>query len=287
MKIMILGLGKSGTTALLYKLAAGLPGCQAFSGGRPGKYIGDYENAVYKHTYEERKGKDFDLYREHLNKEHYDRKVWIARDPRDVAVSRMLYRWNRGCVGHRKQFRAHLELVKKKEANPLSVPFHEICRYAGRDDWPGDIRSVIDEEQLRYKNMYDFASKLGSDWFCFLYEDMLNKHFGALNDYLDFEVQDSTEVPDSTWKSRVVRKKASGDWRNWFTEEDIELFKPAYLPYMELMGYDCDDWSISSNPVIEPEYSSVYMQSLIDRVTMDAARRLKGQARRLFSRKVG
>ena len=99
MKILILGTGKSGTTALVYKLAGGLPNCKAFSGGRPGKYIGDYENAVYKHTYEESKGKSFDLFREHLQKEHYDRKVWIARDPRDVAVSRMLYRWQKGIQG--------------------------------------------------------------------------------------------------------------------------------------------------------------------------------------------
>ena len=49
MKILILGLGKSGTTAMLYKVAGGLPNCQAFSGGKPGKYLGDYENAVYKH----------------------------------------------------------------------------------------------------------------------------------------------------------------------------------------------------------------------------------------------
>jgi hypothetical protein len=53
MKIFILGVGKSGTTALVYKVAGGLPNCQAFSGGPPGKYVGDYENAVYKHTYEE------------------------------------------------------------------------------------------------------------------------------------------------------------------------------------------------------------------------------------------
>ena len=30
----------------------------------------NYENAVYKHTYEPRKGKDFELYRNHLNNEH-------------------------------------------------------------------------------------------------------------------------------------------------------------------------------------------------------------------------
>ena len=285
MKIMILGLGKSGTTALLYKLAAGLPGCQAFSGGRPGKYIGDYDNAIYKHTYEERKGKDFDLYREHLKKEHYDRKVWIARDPRDVAVSRMLYRWNRGCVSHRQQFKAHLELVKKKEAEPLSVPFYEICRYTGHHGWPSTIRSVVDEERVRYKHMHDFTAGLGSEWFLFTYEDMVNKNFAALNNYLGFQVQDDTEVPDSTGKGKVVRKKATGDWRHWFTEEDIELFKAAYLPYMELMGYDCDDWALSSKPVIEPEYSSVYMQNLTERVALDAARKLKEQARRLFTRK--
>ncbi len=287
MKIMLLGLGKSGTTALLYKVAAGLPGSQAFSGGRPGKYIGDYENAVYKHTYEERKGKDFDLYREHLKKEHYDRKVWIARDPRDVAVSRMLYRWNRGCMGHRQQFREHLELVKKKEADPLSVPFYEICRYTGRHGWPRDIQSVVDEERARYKHMYDFASGLGDDWFLFTYEDMVNKNFAALNNYLGFEVQDDKEVPDSTGKAKVVRKKVSGDWRNWFTAEDIEFFKPAYSPYMELMGYDGNDWAPGSNPVIEPEYASGYMQNLIQRVALDTARRLKGQAQRLFSRKAG
>ena len=59
MKVFILGTGKSGTTAMVYKVAGGLPNCQAFSGGKPGKYAGDYQNAVYKHTYEERKGKSF------------------------------------------------------------------------------------------------------------------------------------------------------------------------------------------------------------------------------------
>ena len=120
MKVMILGTGKSGTTALVFKVAGGLPNCQAFSGGRPGKYLGNYENAVYKHTYHESKGKSFELYREHLKKEHYDRKIWIARDPRDVAVSRMLYRWQKGSEEHKEQYQSHLQLVLQKEKDPLS-----------------------------------------------------------------------------------------------------------------------------------------------------------------------
>ena len=90
--------------------------------------LGD-ENAVYKNTYEERKGKNFDLYREHLRNEHYDRKIWMARDPRDVAVSRMLYRWHKGTFGRKKQYQAHLDTVLQKEKDPKSIPFCEICRY--------------------------------------------------------------------------------------------------------------------------------------------------------------
>jgi hypothetical protein len=257
-----LGTGKSGTTALVYKVAGGLSNCRAFSGGRPGKYLGNYENAVYKHTVEARKGKSFKLYRDHLKKEHYDRKIWMARDPRDAAVSRMLYRWHRGILGHKKQYQAHLDLVLKKEKDPKSISFHEICRYTGHNGWPRSAEAVIEEEQKRYEPMADFVKGLGNDWFLFKYEDMVNQKFDALNDYLGFEVREQAEVPVGTGKEKVVRKKAYGDWRHWFVETDVALFKPILLPYMQVIGYDCDDWNLSAEPVIEPQFSSEYMQSL-------------------------
>ena len=262
MKILILGLGKSGTTAMVYKVAGGLPNCHAFSGGQPGKHVGNYENAVYKHTYEERKGKSFDLYKEHLKKESYDRKIWMARDPRDAAVSRMLYRWHKGHKGNKKQYKAHLDLILKKEKNPASVSFAELCRYSGHSGWPRSIDDVVAEEQVRYDRMHTFVKELGEDWFLFKYEDMISGNFAALNEYLGFAVKADGEVPASTGKAKVVRKKASGDWRQWFTEQDVELFKSAYKNYMGLIGYDLDDWTLADNPVIEPEYSSGYIQNL-------------------------
>jgi len=51
LKILILGLGRSGTTALLFKIAGGLPGCRTFSGGTPGKIASHHANAVFKFTY--------------------------------------------------------------------------------------------------------------------------------------------------------------------------------------------------------------------------------------------
>jgi hypothetical protein len=262
MKILILGTGKTGTTVMVYKVAGGLSNCHTFSGGRPGKHIGNYENAVYKHTYEERKGKSFEVFEEHLRREHYDRKIWMARDPRDAAVSRMLYRWHKGYAGRKKQFEAHLDLVLKKEKDPHAIPFVEICRYTGHSDWPRTRDSVIEEEKHRYQQMVKFVKDLGGDWFLFTFEDMVAGKFDALNKYLGFEVQADASVPNKSGKAKVIRKKASGDWRHWFTEEDVELFQPAFMPYIELIGYDPTDWDPEPNPCIEPEYSSAYMKQL-------------------------
>jgi hypothetical protein len=262
MKIFILGTGKSGTTALVYKIAEAIPHCRAFSGGKPGKYMGDYENAVYKHTYEERKGKSFELYREHLNQVHYDRKIWMARDPRDVAVSRMLYRWHRGYTGQKKQYEAHLNLVLQKERDPRSVSFCEICRYTDHKNWPVSENEVFETERVRYAKMTDFVRSLEDDWFVFKYEDMVNNRVQQLNQFLGFAVKNDAEVPQGTGKEKVVRKKAFGDWRHWLTEEDVELFKPAYNSYMEAIGYDTTDWEISAQPVIEPRFSSEYLQNI-------------------------
>jgi hypothetical protein len=91
---------------------------------------------------------------------------------------------------------------------------------------------------------------------------MVAGRFGALNNYLGFEVLADATVPSASGKAKVIRKKSTGDWRHWFTTEDAAAFKPVFTPYMELIGYDCDDWSPDPNPVIEPEYSSVYMQNL-------------------------
>jgi len=267
MKVLILGLGKSGTTAMVYKVAGGLPDCHAFSGGQPGKYIGNYKNAVYKHTYEERKGKSFDLYKEHLQKESYDRKIWMARDPRDAAISRMLYRWHKGHKGNKKQYETHLELVLKKEKDPRSISFSEICRYTGHNGSPRTVGQVIEEESHRYQQMTDFVKDLGNSWHLFKFENLVGLNFNDLNSYLGFEVRDEANIPSASGQAKVIRKKATGDWRHWFTKEDVELFKPAFRPYMEIMGYDCDDWALDPSPIIEPEYSSVYMQKLTSKAT--------------------
>lgn len=42
----------------------------------------------------------------------------MARDPRNVGVRRMLYRWRRGTLGSKTQEDGHVDLVLKKERDP-------------------------------------------------------------------------------------------------------------------------------------------------------------------------
>ncbi len=192
-----------------------------------------------------------------------------------MAVSRMLFRWHKGPKGSWKQYRTHLELVQKKELEPQSVPFHVLCRYIGHGKWPITTEEVVEDERLRHQKMSEFVNRLGHDWFLFRYEDMIQGNFDDLNNYLGFAIKNDAEVPKSTGKAKVARKKAYGDWRNWFTEEDTEVFKRAYLPYLEAIGYDCNDWVVSAQPTIEPEFSSMYMKRLVRENTLNPIRRLR------------
>jgi hypothetical protein len=110
--------------------------------------------------------------------------------------------------------------------------------------------------------MTEFVKTLDADWFFYKYEDMVSGRVAEINAYLGFPLKAEAEVPKGSGKEKVVRKKAFGDWRHWFTEEDVALFKPAYLPYMQAIGYDCADWALASEPLIEPQFSSAYVRNL-------------------------
>jgi hypothetical protein len=285
MKILILGHGKSGTTVLLFKVGGGLPNCHAFSGGNPGNGLGNYENAVYKYTYSERKNRDFELFLKHLSETSYDRKIWMARDPRDIAVSQMLYRWHKGHRGRRKQYREHLRLVQRKEQNPLSISFHVLYGYTGHAKWPLSREEVVEKERSKCEAMYNFVKGLGNEWFIYKYEDMIENSFDRLNHYLGFEIKADAEIPSTTKKSKVARQKAYGEWRNWFINEDINIFKPVYSPYLKLIGYDCNDWTPNPNPVIVPEVSSLYIQNLMRNNSPKLKRIFKDLVSRPFENK--
>ena len=286
MKIMILAIGRSGTTALLHKVGAALPDSRIFSGGKPDKVAGFNGNGVCKFTYNEPKGRTFDMFREHLRQTEYDRKIWIARDPRDNALSRFLFRWYRGSKSDKDQYRAVIDLVEKKEKNSGSVPFHTLMRYRGQKLQPFTSAAEVGEDERRtFDQIHNFVSGLGNDWCIFKYEDLVANNFAELSEYLGFEIKAATNIDKSTQK--VARKKSTGDWRHWYTEEDVQLFRPLYTPYMDLIGYDSNDWNLHDKQVIEPEYASLYLRRLPRRRRLDSLQRFKEKMFRFFVKDAG
>lgn len=295
MKIVILGKGKSGTTVLVHMIAAAFPECREVTGGfhvharERREAAADDDSFVCKFTYNEKKGRSFDAVMRHIVEEGYDKKIWVTRDPRDNAVSDAMFRWRRRHGKSRRQFRACLPLVERKEAAPRSVAFQEIHRYTGDPGGPESLEQMIENEGRRYREMTDFVRGLDSDWLIFKYEDLVEGNFSALSDYLGREIRPSSELPGV---DRVkARTKSYGDWRNWFNEEDVRVFAPLYSPYMELAGYDADDWRIATEPVIDPATASRYMRRIADegrfdlvRIARDWVTRPRKTAKRLRSR---
>jgi hypothetical protein len=267
MKIVVLGKGKSGTTALLHMIAAAFPECRPVLGGfrahvrdRAQPAADPDESIACKFTYNDRKGRSFDAVMRHIAAEGYDKKIWVTRDPRDNAVSDALFRWRRRHGKRRRQFRACLALVQQKERDPHAVPFCEIYRYTGDAGGPYSLEQLVEEEATRYERMCEFVRNLGDDWFIFRYEDLVDRNFAALSAYLGREVRGEVEIPrDDLLKART---KAYGDWRNWFLEDDVRILEPIYAPYMDLVGYDAADWSPNPHPKIRPELASEYMKRL-------------------------
>lgn len=61
---------------------------------------------------------------------------------------------------------------------------------------------------------------------------------------------------------RVVRIKKSGDWKNWFLEEDVSFFKPLFSGFMREFSYD-DDWALPRKKIILPKHASGYVKRIL------------------------
>ncbi|MEM9561776.1 MAG: hypothetical protein AAGA93_04110 [Actinomycetota bacterium] len=248
MRILIVGLPKSGTTILTYRVAAALDGAVVeFEplGGPDAELAAGAEHVVTKKLLGTQTHDLADF-------GHYDRRIWICRDPRDFLVSQTLYRWHRETEpdpSDQQAFDRVVERLVAKEADPASVPFADL-------------------EPADYANTYEAVARLwvrerGPGWHLYRYEDMVAGRYADLEAYLGFAVDHEATVADGL--ERVVRARSAGDWRHWFTEGDVDHYRRAGLDgYMATFGYDLDDWSLAPEPVIDPAHGSGYVTGLFN-----------------------
>ena len=260
-KILILGLGKSGTTILTARISKALKVNHLFL--EPQSVLGQSDLSLHRHICS-RKGKVVSkvlLYPqqpEQLKEIQalYDQVIWIVRDPRDQMISSFLYAWYAAHGVKEDQYHEALSLVRKKEKSPGEVSFRECMTTCFRlDSFFNRYHFVIEKIDAAF-NISDADNK----FLLIKYEDFIDHKLEELNDFLGFSIDPETQVYQLA--KQVNRSQTYGNWRKWFTEEDVLWMQPLLSPILLRMGYDATDWKLESPDSLNPQYGSEYMERM-------------------------
>lgn len=238
--IFILGVGKSGTTGLFYAIRSALnrqPGLAVeglFEPTRP-KEVSEYLGAGRDGVGLVKMLLPKMLRREvNLPIERFDKRIFIYRDPRDNVVSRLLFMLPQLIPAFDEQaLGAILRVLRRKESDPSSLSVTEIIKViasiARRDDLLEDIRTrAILPAHIMQRQSHGY--------FLMPYDDLVEGRLARLSDYLGVPM--TSEFETTQKHAYVVRRKTSGDWRNWFLEEDVRYFAQEVADAYRVMGFD-------------------------------------------------
>jgi hypothetical protein len=183
--------------------------------------------------------------------------IHIIRDGRDSAVSMIHHLWNRSSDRGGVQ-KVEPEELEKREAfrkNPQQV------LETGEGIFTEErLRTVAESWRTRVgKTIEDGPTLLGSNYVEVRYEDLLERpheEVGRLAAFLGADASDKAVEQAAASASfeklskgrergeedpgSFYRKGISGDWKNYFTERDREIFKEAAGDLLIKLGYEKD-----------------------------------------------
>jgi hypothetical protein len=253
-KILIVGIARSGTSALYFKLKQALPEStwclyepRCFDPTDPGGSPNVLAKIVIGPP-----GGNF----EYESFRGFDRKIMLVRDPRDNIISRLLYE---PCsTGAFRNNKAKVEVFTRalagKEADPRSVSvqdlFYLLLHLNDRRGW-GPL-SALHEVALDFHRAHD-------EFLVYTYEDFIAGRYTAIEDYLGIMLPVGDAEVGAQYE-HVVRTVQN--WRDWFTADDVDHFRQRLSPFMSAYGYP-DDWTLAEPPRINPEYGSQFVRRSI------------------------
>jgi hypothetical protein len=253
MRVVVVGLGKSGTTALIYAIRSAMPADTEVLFEPKGHVELKAANVAAKVLLHPKFPLDPGFYRQ------FDKIILIVRDPRDIVVSKGLYRIYGGNPLHADlpKLDQYVELLRAKERDPRSVPFMRILAlFASLNGRPPNPDLGI---ARRLNDIVAFQQAFPG-CLVYPYEAMVAGRFDAVAEFLSLPAQAmKPEVPASL--HRVVRSRRAGNWRDWFCPEDVEHYRPLFSAFMRRYGY-ADDWTLSAAPRIPAEEASEYVLRL-------------------------
>jgi hypothetical protein len=186
------------------------------------------------------------------------RRVMTVRDPRDIAVSRLLFRPLYGWTSYHidpQRLEPFVTALKEKEADPSSHSVLDLHRLASELGFEGGKWDKVQRQMAALMRVVD-----QHDFHLLRYEDFVDGRLEDVSTYLDMEIVNPRST-DIGWLSHIPRSMGYGEWRHWFLEEDDRFFGNLFGDYMERFGYR--DWSRPDEQVIDPATSSDYISGKV------------------------
>jgi hypothetical protein len=151
---------------------------------------------------------------------------------------------------------AVLRLLRKKEADPRSGSLLEIIQLLNALH----SRELDPVRVVSLRRGVEFTAQ-HPEYFRYAYEDLVAGWFGPLAEYLGLPLTpDAPVVPEE--HKRVERSRAVGSWRDWFTPEDVDYYRPLLAPILAAYGY-ADEWELNPAPVLDPRTGSRYVERIV------------------------
>lgn len=260
-RIVIFGQGKTGTTAMFYKVKEALAGARVFEQFEPTQYVkpapnSDYDYSLTKALLSTDRRLDYHAYHD------AHKIVYLLRDPRDWLISLLLFRMRSPQVAKRPEAReAMLTLLKRKESDP-----HSCSVYFMFSEFTRATEQKIETLMAWFLNLHIWLRGFENFYqhdFKIKYEDFVDLNLDALEAYLQIPL-DRTPANVENVHSHVIRTKSYGGWRDWFLPADVALFQPIFANYIERNGYS-NDWTLNPEPTLDPEFGSKYVERNLSR----------------------
>jgi hypothetical protein len=252
-RVVIVGLGKSGTTALLFAVRSAMPATTQVI-FEPRVHVAlQAADVAAKVLLNPRFPLAHAFYRQ------FDEIVLLLRDPRDLLISKALYRIFGGKLhADPAKIDRYVDLLRMKEADPRSVSLTRINALfqSLADPTPRSSDGVarLLDEAMAFHDAFP-------DCVVFRYEALVAGRFESLAQHLSLRAEAMRpDVPDSL--RRVVRSRRAGNWRDWFCPEDVLHYRPLLAAYMDRYAY-ADDWELCPTPTIHAEECSEYVLRLV------------------------
>lgn len=188
--------------------------------------------------------------------ERFTQVVGLVRDPRDNLISRLLFRMvSPAFIENKKVYDVLLPLFEQKLDDPNSI---SVCKLFRQMEKTGLMEPMIDQRVEENLSFFINWHAKSLDPIIYKYEKFIQEQYDEIFCVTN-QKRSISKSEIQTVYPQIKRAGKIGDWRHWFTSEDIDFFRPRFEEYMTVYNY-CDDWNLQNNQFISAETSIDYIR---------------------------